>query len=181
MDRSQNNVYMQRARSGDRAAYGALAAATQDELYRLALANGLQQEDAADAVQEALVRAFERRDGWRPGFDASAWLCGFLVNICRERHRDRRRRTALPLDECSDAVCGSDGPASGPWAPEQLQQLMAALAELPSRQREAVACRYLRRMSIRQTAEVMECAEGTVKSAVSAGLERLREIMQAVP
>jgi RNA polymerase sigma-70 factor (ECF subfamily) len=52
-----------------------------------------------------------------------------------------------------------------------------AVAELPSRQREAIACRYLRRMSIKETAEAMGCAEGTVKSAVSAALERMRDIM----
>ena len=181
MDRSQINVYMQRARSGDHAAYGALAAAVQDELYRLALANGLPPQDAVDAVQEALLRAFAGLEGWRPGSDALAWLCGFIVNVCRERHRERRRRTAVPLEDFSNEACRDWDPASGPQEQEQLQQLTKALAELSPRQREAIACRYLRRMSIRQTAEVMGCAEGTVKSAVSAAIERLREILQEVP
>jgi RNA polymerase sigma-70 factor (ECF subfamily) len=181
IDRSQINVYMQRARSGDRTAYGALAAAVDDELYRLALAQGLPQEDAVEAVQEALLRAFAGLQAWRPGSDAVAWLCGFVVNICRERHRDRRRRTALPLDECLSEACGAEDPPGGLWETEQLQQLMEGVAALPPRQREAIACRYLRRMSIRQAAEVMGCAEGTVKSAVSAALDRLREILQEVP
>ena len=58
---------------------------------------------------------------------------------------------------------------------------MEAIQRLPPRQREAVACRYLRQMSIRRTAEAMGCAEGTVKSAVSAALERLRGILQELP
>jgi RNA polymerase sigma-70 factor (ECF subfamily) len=61
---------------------------------------------------------------------------------------------------------------------EELGQLMEAVGELPPRQREAIACRYLRRMTVRETAEVMGCAEGTVKSAVSAALERLRDKLQ---
>jgi RNA polymerase sigma factor (sigma-70 family) len=53
--------------------------------------------------------------------------------------------------------------------------LMEAVAELPSRQREVIACRYLRRMTVRETAEAMGFAEGTVKSAVSAALDKLRD------
>ena len=181
IDRSQVNVFMRRACSGEHEAFGALAADVEDELYRLALANGLPQEDAVEVVQETLLRAFAGRMGCRPGSDVMAWLCGIVVNICRERHRDRRRRRALPLEEWSGEACSSGNPATGPWEPEQLQHLMKAIAELPPRQRQAIACRYLRRMSIRQTAEVMRCAEGTVKSAVSAALERLREILPAVP
>ncbi len=146
----------------------------------LDVANGLQREDATEVVQEALLRAFAGRQGWRPGSDALAWLCGFVVNICRERHRERRRRMTLPLEEYPGEACSSSDQATGPQEPEQLQQLMRALAELPPRQREAIACRYLRRMSIRQAAEAMGCAEGTVKSAVSAAIVRLREILQEV-
>ena len=65
--------------------------------------------------------------------------------------------------------------------PEELRQLREAINRLPPRQRETIACRYLRGMSLRQTAEVMGCAEGTVKSAVSSALERLREILQKAP
>ena len=53
-----------------------------------------------------------------------------------------------------------------------------AVDRLPQRQREAIACRYLRRMSIAETAVAMGCAQGTVKSAVSAALERLREVLE---
>ena len=60
---------------------------------------------------------------------------------------------------------------------EELAGLASALAALPPRQREAVACRYLRRMSVRETAATMGCAEGTVKAAVFAALRGLRKSM----
>ena len=75
-------------------------------------------------------------------------------------------------------MAGDRTDAEGGFTADQLQQLMEAVAELPPRQREAVACRYLRRMSIRETAVVMGCAEGTVKSAVAAALERLRRLLE---
>ena len=49
---------------------------------------------------------------------------------------------------------------------------------LPDRQREAVACRYLRGMTVRETAQAMSVAEGTVKAAVFAALEGLRKAMR---
>ncbi len=52
---------MDRAASGDQAVFGALATAVQDDLFRFALAQGLTAADAAEAVQETLLRAFERR------------------------------------------------------------------------------------------------------------------------
>ena len=56
----------------------------------------------------------------------------------------------LPLDECPHEACSSDGPVDGPWDPEPVATIDdRPIAELPPRQREAIACRYLRRMSIR--------------------------------
>ena len=135
VDRLQLNAYMRRACSGDCQAFGALAADVQDELYRLALAGGLQQADAGEAVQETLLRAFAGRQGWRQGSDVMAWLCGFVVNICRERYRDRRRRLALPLEKCHASHVLQGTAASVPWEPEHLQQLKKAIAKLPPRQR----------------------------------------------
>lgn len=173
------NALMDRAASGDDGAFGALASEVQDELFRLALANGLAREDAAEVTQEALMRAYARRPAWKSGSDALAWLCGIALNVIREYHRRRRRRPTVAWDCNSADVADRAGAAGGePFDPDQLRHLRQAVAGLPPRQREAIACRYLRHMSIRQTARAMGCAEGTVKSAVSAALERLREILQ---
>jgi RNA polymerase sigma factor (sigma-70 family) len=180
-NRAEINEWMDRASSGDDRTFGALASAVQDELFRFALALGLGREDAAEVTKEVLMRAYAGRSTWKGGSDAMAWLCGIAVNVAREYHRKERRRQAAWLDPTWRGASGEAGPGGpsrkeGP-DPDQLRRLVEAVAELPSRQREAVACRYLRRMSIKETAEAMGCAEGTVKSAVSAALERLRDIM----
>jgi RNA polymerase sigma factor (sigma-70 family) len=181
LDRARLNALMDQASSANDVAFGALASAVQDELFRLALALGLQREDAAEAVQEVLLRAYAGRTAWKVGSDALAWLCGFAVNVVRECHRRARRRVRprAPEGRGPDGLlAGGRTVAEDGFTADQLQQLMEAVAELPPRQREAIACRYLRRMSIRETAVVMGCAEGTVKSAVAAALERLRRLLE---
>jgi RNA polymerase sigma-70 factor (ECF subfamily) len=180
-DRTRINVLMDQASAGDHDTFGLLASAVQDELFRLALAHGLRRDDAAEATQETLLRAYAGRGKWNRGGDAVAWLCGILINVAREHHRLKR-----PRSMASDELGGGRGVDRGyraagrdeDWAPEDLRQLREAINRLPPRQRETIACRYLRGMSLRRTAEVMGCAEGTVKSAASSALERLREILQ---
>jgi len=176
MDRTMVNSLMEEASSDDGHAYAALASAVQDELFRFAIAQGLERENAADATQEVLMRAYARRSTWKPGSDALAWLCGIALNVVRESKRKERRQTRSWMGWNAQQVsrAAKTEVENEPDA-EELEHLMEVVTELPPRQREAIACRYLRRMTVRETAEVMGCAEGTVKSAVSAALEKLRD------
>jgi RNA polymerase sigma-70 factor, ECF subfamily len=182
LDRARINALMDQASAGDAGAFGTLASMVQNELYRLALAQGLRREDAVEVTQEALMRAYTARSEWRRGAEAMAWLCGISINVIREFRRRERRRGTSWVELSDHDVSGEKGRdrfiGSSGLGLEQLQYLMDAVTELPPRQREAIACRYLRRMSIRETAEAMGCAEGTVKSAVAAALERLRGLLE---
>ncbi len=180
MDRMTVNSLMDEASSGDDRAYAALASAVQDELLRFAIAQGLEREHAEDATQEVLMRAYARRRTWKPGSDALAWLCGIALNVVRESKRKERRQkwSWMNANAQHAAQAGADENERPDW--EELRQLMEAVTELPPRQREAIACRYLRRMTVRETAEMMGCAEGTVKSAVAAALESLRDKLQTM-
>jgi RNA polymerase sigma factor (sigma-70 family) len=161
--------WMDAAASGDDAAFGRLAGAVQDDLYRFGLANGLRCEDAAEAVQETLLRAYRVRRRWRTGGDAMTWLYGICMNVVREARRRRRGDPVQGLD--LGGFAGGQDAAGGSG---DMSDLLAAIDRLPARQREALVCRYLRRMSVRDTAAAMGCAEGTIKAAVAAALENLR-------
>jgi RNA polymerase sigma-70 factor (sigma-E family) len=125
---------------------------------------------AEDLVQEAFVRLAGRfRDLRNP--DAFQWyLRRTVVNLARSHFRHLRveRRYA---EEAGRA------PASGPEPPDpgERQALWQALLTLPERQRTAIVLRYYEDLSEAQTAEVMRCPVGTVKSLVSRGMERLRD------
>lgn len=179
-DRTRINALMDRASAGDDAAFGALASAVQDEVFRTALALGLGRDDAAEATQEVLLRAYVRRQVWKAGSDALAWFCGMAVNVVRECRRRRRRGNELVTNlsrQLAEEV-NDRAPDGGGWTPEQVERLMQAVEQLPPRQREAVALRYLRRLSVRDTAAALGCAEGTVKSTVAAAVDRLRHCLR---
>lgn len=185
-DRHQCGQWMDRSAGGDTQAFNLLARAAQDELFRLALRRGLSDADAAEAVQETLTRAYQGRDRWRAGADAAAWLCGIAGNVVHELLR-RRRRAAGPAassmqfdggdDATSTLADPSDGAAEIVSRADDAEQLRLAIAALPDRQREAICLRFLQQQSVRETAQTMGCAEGTVKATVFAAMESLRKAL----
>ncbi len=176
-ERNEQNRLMDAAASGNDDAFGALALACQDRLFRFALAHGLGNADAAEATQETLLRAYQGRSNWRVGSNAMSWLYGIAMNVVRERWRSRARQKSAAIDVESLQISADEGAPEDQDARERLGLLSEAIGFLPPRQREAVACRYLRQMSVHETALVMGCAEGTVKAAVFAALANLRKTM----
>jgi len=122
--------------------------------------------DRDDIVQEALVRAWRKRRLFDPRRgSASAWLLALTAD------RARRARTRQPAAlEVLDAVP----------APEHSDtvDLTRALDRLAPRQRLAVDCVYFAGLSVAETAAVMKCAEGTVKSTLSDARARLRSSLE---
>ncbi len=165
---------MRHAAEGSDAAFGELAQLAGPELLRFALAQGLSATDAADAAQEALLRAFQKRRSWQARGEAMCWLMGITLNVAREIHRRRRMASfdEMLLKDAKAPLAGADMEAA-----EDLERLAGAMQGLPSRQREAIACRFLRRLSVQETADVMGCAKGTVKSAVFTALASLRQAL----
>jgi RNA polymerase sigma-70 factor, ECF subfamily len=174
VDRLEASQWMDRASSGDGEAFSLLAGATQDAFFRFALAQGLRRADAAEAVQETFLRAWRGRLRWRKGANAVAWMYGISMNVVRELRRRRGRHAGVDLDTAE--MPAPPGPDLGER--ERLDAMADAVADLPDRQREAVTCRYLLQMSVRETADAMGCAEGTVKAAVHAALGNLRNLME---
>jgi len=174
------DALMDRASSGDAEAFATVAQATQDELFRFCLAHGLGRADAAEAVQETLLRAYRGRRRWRRGGSAWAWLAGIAMNVAREARRKRRREVgSLDADVLAAAAAAPDATADrNEQRRDRLRRLAEAIEALGPRQREAVVCRYLLRMSVRQTAAAMGCATGTVKATVSAALAKLRRAFE---
>ena len=167
---------MDQALAGDGQAFGRLAGAVQDDLFRLAISQGLTKTDAGEAVQETLLRAWRGRQKWISGRDAVAWLAGIAMNVVRERRRRRPMAVLDPALLAAAEMVGGDAETDA----VDLGELAGAMAALAPRQREAVTCRYLLRMSVRETALTMGCAEGTVKAAVAAALANLRKHIDSV-
>ncbi len=122
---------------------------------------GAEPADAEDLAQEAMTRLVTHWD--RVGLldEPWAWLVTVALNLSRSRWR--RLQTALRLGH----LVGGDTVHHDATAVDAL----ALLAGLTERQRTAVVLRHYAGFSVRETAEVMGVAEGTVKSLCSAGLQ----------
>jgi RNA polymerase sigma-70 factor (ECF subfamily) len=165
-----------RASNGDVDAYAALVTRHQDAAVRLAHLLGGRALDAEDVVQEAFVKAYRNLGTFRPGASFRPWLLRIVANETRNRHRSASRRTRYELTLVADRAAqrAAPTPEAAVLEREGREQLVAALASLPSRLRDVVVCRYLLGLSEAETGDVLALPAGTVKSRLSRGLAQLR-------
>ena len=154
--------------------------------YRMAQIALGHDEDALDAVQDAMIQLVRRyadrpQQEWRPLF----------YRILENRIRDVRRRRVvrgrvmawLPWSaddaETPDPVAQAPDPAPGPGTSaeddEMMVALQAAVQKLPTRQREAFLLRSLEGLDVAETAAAMGCSDGSVKTHYSRAVQSLRE------
>ena len=133
--------------------------------------------DAEEAAQDAFVKAQEALDRFREGAPFRPWLLTIVSNEARNRLRASGRRQALALRAAEERRPGDavPSPEAALLDSERREELLAALAELSDNDRRAIACRYFLELSEEETAAVLDCARGTVKSRLSRALERLRK------
>ncbi|MFG3050956.1 SigE family RNA polymerase sigma factor [Kitasatospora sp. NPDC048239] len=122
---------------------------------------------AEDLVQQALERAYAAWGRVRRADDPHAYVRRIVVN---EHARRFRRRAPEQLVTAVPEQAGPDGFG----ALDDRAALLAALASLPARQRQAVVLRYWEDLSESQVAAAMGCSVGTVKSQASKGIAKLR-------
>jgi RNA polymerase sigma factor (sigma-70 family) len=131
--------------------------------------------DAEEVVQDAFVKAYRARGRFREGSPFRPWLLTIVANEARNRRRSmaRRARFELHLIEERPSEDAAPSPEAALLVREERAQLLAAIDTLGEEQRQAVACRYLLGLSERETAAVLGCRPGTVKSRLSRALARL--------
>ena len=157
-------------------AYASLVRAYQPVAIRVAHVICGVAGDAEDVVQDAFVKAHRSLGGHRDGTPFRPWVLAIVANEARNRRRASGRRTRYELSLLDDRASGEAAPSpeAAVVADESRRNLLAAVAALPSRQRDVVACRYLLALSEAETALVLGVAAGTVKSRLARALERLR-------
>lgn len=123
--------------------------------------------DRDDIVQEALASAWAKRDQFDPARGrASAWLLAIVANHARKAGRRSRSRLSLGYGQTQESP------------PDDDLDVRQALRALSRRQRLAVDCFYFAGLSIAETAAVLGCAEGTVKSTLADARAKLRPLLE---
>jgi RNA polymerase sigma factor (sigma-70 family) len=133
--------------------------------------------DAEEVVQDAFVKAYRARGRFRSGAPFRPWLLAIVANEARNRRRATGRRAQLSLQLAEERPSGGAAPSPevALLAREERAELLAALDRLGEEQRAAIACRYFLGLSEAETAAVLGCRPGTVKSRLSRALARLEE------
>ncbi|NBE94632.1 RNA polymerase sigma factor [Nonomuraea sp. KC401] len=166
-----------RSLTGDLAAYEALVTRYSALAHRTAVMLGAGDE-AQDVVQEAFVKAFRHLSGFRRDAPFRPWLLRIVANETHNLTRSRGRRSELALRLGTTAeTAAPDDPEGAAVAADRRARLLAAVRDLPERERQAVSCRYFLQLSEAETAQVLGWPVGTVKSSTHRGLARLREVV----
>lgn len=144
-----------------------------DRLVRTAYLLTGDREDAEDLAQTALLRTARR---WRTAREApEAYARTVLVNLAKDRWRRRSRRVdEVPLADVDPPADGAD-----PLLDRDL--LLRAARTLPEGQRAVLVLRFFDDLSVEETARVLGCTTGTVKSQTSRALAGLRRALTPEP
>jgi RNA polymerase sigma-70 factor, ECF subfamily len=156
--------------SGDRDAFGELVRRHRDRLWRVALRTLGDPDDAADAVQDALVSAFRAASGYRGEAAVTTWLHRIVVNACLDL---ARRRTSRPTTPLADSPALAMPAADTLGDRETSAEILAALRELPTEQAAAIVLVDVEGYPVAEVAEILEVPAGTVKSRCARGRARL--------
>jgi RNA polymerase sigma-70 factor (ECF subfamily) len=166
--------------AGDTDAFGELVRRHRDRLWAVALRTLGDREEAADAVQDALVSAFRAAHTFRGQSAVTTWLHRITVNACLDRaRRTASRRTASLADEENfESLMEPYESAEAPAERGELhRELLAALATLPAEQRAALVLVDMQGYPVAEAAAVLNVPTGTVKSRCARGRARLLPLL----
>lgn len=137
--------------------------------------------DAEDAVQEALLKAWNGAALLREGDTVRPWLLRITANVCRDWGRGRegrRRRETVPLSRAEEAQLlaapSADDPGSG--AAADRQDLRAMVAQLDDDLRVIIMLRYYAEMSSAEIGDTLRLPASTVRTRLQRALEQLRAL-----
>ncbi|MGK5441180.1 RNA polymerase sigma factor SigM [Micromonospora sp. URMC 105] len=162
--------------AGDRDAFAELFHRHRDRLWAVALRTLGDREEAADALQDALLSAHRAAARFRGDSAVTTWLHRIVVNACLDRIRRRQAHPTVPLPDGTRVdEGGSGGVEPAAPAPDHDTALVVrqALATLPVEQRAALVLVDVQGYPVAEVARILGVAEGTVKSRCARGRARL--------
>lgn len=162
--------------AGDADAFGELVRRHRDRLWAVALRTLGDREEAADAVQDALVSAYRAAHTFRGESAVTTWLHRITVNACLDRARKAASRKTSPLDDTErlERLLEPHESAEAPAERQDLhRQLLAALDTLPAEQRAALVLVDMQGYPVAEAADLLDVPTGTVKSRCARGRAKL--------
>lgn len=161
------------AQHGDRGAFGELVRRHHTAIFRVCYRILFDRDDAADATQEAFLRAYKNFSTFHGSSAFKTWMVRIAVNVSLNARS--RQRAAVPWDDLARLP--------SPQAELEVMHIVAnlqvqsALQLLPPNHRVAVILRDLEGYSYAEIARALDVPEGTAKGWVHRGRERLKDVL----
>ena len=153
----------------DNHSFEMLVEAQTDTLYRVSMSMLRNEQDAQDAVHDAILRAYENRRQLRQEEYFGTWLTRILINECHQQLR-RRMRYADPGDTLPEAASRDD-----PYRSVEIGELIDSL---PAKIRMTVILFYVEDYSVKEIKDILHIPEGTVKSRLNKGRKLLKDALE---
>jgi len=167
-----------RVLSGDRDRFGALVERYQARLYRHAFAMVMDDDTAADLVQDAFVKAYGNLSGFHGRASFGTWVFQILRNRCLD-HLKEKRRSDQPLEAYHDVAGEDDGTVPSLERLSMRRDLDRAMAAIPENLREAFTLKYVEELSYEEMAEILGASESALRMRVLRAREALRAVLPA--
>ena len=183
--RYRDTELVEKAISGDRAAFDALTQRYLDKCYRIARRLGLSPEDAVDVVQDTFVAAYQNIERFDFAFQFSTWITRILLNRISNMRRGLRRARRLffrsPRMEWEGFWAGArsaDDPQRDFEQAELREHLQKAIDQLPEPQKTVLVLFDIEGFKAREIAVMLDIPEGTVTSRLHHARKRLRKLLR---
>ncbi|MCL2641475.1 MAG: sigma-70 family RNA polymerase sigma factor [Phycisphaerales bacterium] len=186
---AQELTFVLAAKTGDRAAFGKLAQLYQRQCAAVALRLLGNAHDAAELVQDALVKAFRSLDQLQQSERFGPWLMRIVTNLALNFRRARGRRQAVSLeqavgdgeDDLRASVAGNrlDSPDQPLTSAELGDAIQLAIDHLPEKQRLALIMFAVEKMPQKDVAEVLNCSVEAVKWHVFMARKQLKKSLSS--
>lgn len=162
--------------AGDRDAFGIVVERHRDRLWRVALRTLGNADDAADAVQDALLSAYRAAGSFRGDAAVTTWLHRITVNACLDLVRRKASRPSVALEDELDHSADIAAP-DVLGARETAAEILDALRRIGPEQAAAVVLVDIEGFPVAQVAEMLDVPVGTVKSRCARGRARLAALL----
>jgi RNA polymerase sigma-70 factor (ECF subfamily) len=147
-------------------------------IYRYLRYHVASADDADELTAETFLRAVRAASSFDPTRgNAKAWLFRIAQNVLRDARRRERRRGSVSIEAFRDLVSDAPSPEERLLHEEQVRRLLAAMEELPDRDREVVSLRYGSELEYAEMAEILGIREPAVRTRLWRALGRLREAL----
>ncbi len=160
----EHGIILEQARQGDQEAFYSLIVLHKTQMYKIAYSYFGNEQDALDAIQETVCRAYHSFFKLKQPEYFKTWLIRILINYCIDQKRRMKKTTAIVQDLEAEAYDNSDDKIL----------LRQAMQNLSPKYRSIIILKYFEDLTLKEIADIMGKPVGTIKTWLNKALKELR-------